>query len=151
MQDLRKSTTDINVSLRNILFLLQVVAASFLPNSHHELKPKKQKTESKVAATTPGSAATLHTSNVEKEGFNAQKQQNSAAQKPDFAPPSSLTDKWATIQTMQDLRKSTTDITVSLQGEKSIGPEQVPYFEVPQSWSCSFDCNFMTINERRMK
>uniref|UniRef100_A0A5B7BXG4 AT-hook motif nuclear-localized protein n=1 Tax=Davidia involucrata TaxID=16924 RepID=A0A5B7BXG4_DAVIN len=96
---------------------VQVVVGSFLPSSHHENKPKKMKTESKVAATASVSAATFHTNNLEKEGFNAQEQQNSASQKPNFAPSSTLTDNWVTMQTMQDSRKSTTDINISLQGE----------------------------------
>uniref|UniRef100_A0A5B7BL96 AT-hook motif nuclear-localized protein n=1 Tax=Davidia involucrata TaxID=16924 RepID=A0A5B7BL96_DAVIN len=53
---------------------IEVLVGSFLQSSHHDRKPKKQRTQSKVAATTSGSAYT----SVEKEDLNAQEQQNSA-------------------------------------------------------------------------
>ncbi|KAA8550361.1 hypothetical protein F0562_002045 [Nyssa sinensis] len=76
---------------------VQVVLGSFLPNNHHGLELKEQKIESKVAATTPGSAATFHTPNAEKDGLRAKEQQNSTAQELNYAPPSSSTNNRATF------------------------------------------------------
>lgn len=97
-----------------------VVVGSFLPDNAPVQKPKKMKSVSAQTATpVPVQTTTppVVTSTAKEEGVAGQGQPSSSALKPDIASPSSIQrENWAGMQSMQDSRKSGTDINISLPG-----------------------------------
>ncbi|KAL3517021.1 hypothetical protein ACH5RR_023923 [Cinchona calisaya] len=99
---------------------VQIVVGSFLPSNHNELKPKKHKNEHKSTAAAGSIITASHTSNTvaEHRNFNVQGLNNSITDNQSILPSSTLqTAHWATMSTMEDSRKSNTDINISLQGQ----------------------------------
>lgn len=86
-----------------------MVVGSFLPGNQQDLKPKKPKIDAVTAPITPTptiAAAPIPASNPEREesvGGNGQQISSSLRR-----------ENWTTMQSVQDLRKSGTDINVSL-------------------------------------
>ncbi|XAR54131.1 hypothetical protein NMG60_11029142 [Bertholletia excelsa] len=93
---------------------VQVVVGSFLPNGHQEPKPKKQKMDPSVVPNAPN-ATTMFPPSMDREPYHQAPEQNLPAQAP--KPNIPLSNSWPPIETAQDLRKSTTDINISLQGD----------------------------------
>ncbi|XP_057981594.1 AT-hook motif nuclear-localized protein 1-like [Malania oleifera] len=103
---------------------VQVVVGSFLPSNQHEQKIKKVRNESVPASAIPaaatmGTAATAAaapTSSAEGEdGIAGSGRNNFNTPKPNFASSSSFRrENWAPMHSVQDSRKSTTDINISL-------------------------------------
>lgn len=89
---------------------MQVVVGSFLPSNYQEAKPKKQKAEPKAIAYATVSPAAPHSSNAHTVNVPGAGTQNviSSSIQPNH---------WTTMQSVQDSRKSATDINISLQGE----------------------------------
>lgn len=100
--------------------IYQVVVGSFLPDNAPVQKPKKMKSVSAQTATPVSVQTTtppVVTSTPKEEGVGGQGQPSSSALKPDIASPSSIQrENWASMQSMQDSRKSGTDINISLPG-----------------------------------
>lgn len=111
--------------LVHVLFLYQVVVGSFLPSSQQDLKPKKPKSTEYAAITyTPAiavSSAPPPQNNAEKEDVmgGGHVLQNSGTINSSLnttTPPNNAfrRDNWVNMHSMQDSRKSATDINISL-------------------------------------
>nr|XP_027107821.1 AT-hook motif nuclear-localized protein 1-like [Coffea arabica]XP_027107822.1 AT-hook motif nuclear-localized protein 1-like [Coffea arabica]XP_027107823.1 AT-hook motif nuclear-localized protein 1-like [Coffea arabica]XP_027107824.1 AT-hook motif nuclear-localized protein 1-like [Coffea arabica] len=99
---------------------VQVVVGSFLPSNHNELKPKKHKYEHKSLAAAGSAAAAPRTNNmlVEHRISTVQGLNNVISDNQGMVASSTLqTANWANISSMEDSRKSNTDINISLQGQ----------------------------------
>ncbi|CAN4125817.1 unnamed protein product [Withania somnifera] len=92
---------------------VQVVVGSFLPSNYQEVKPKKQKAEPKAIAYTTVSPAAPHSSNMEPRSSNAHTVNVPGAGTQHVIP----SNHWTAMPSIQDSRKSATDINISLQGE----------------------------------
>ncbi|KAG5626899.1 hypothetical protein H5410_012117 [Solanum commersonii] len=95
---------------------VQVVVGSFLPSNYQEAKPKKQKAEPKAIAYGTLSPAAPHSSNMEPRSSNAHTVNVPAAGTQNVISSSIQPNHWTTMPSVQDSRKSTTDINISLQG-----------------------------------
>ncbi|XP_009789955.1 AT-hook motif nuclear-localized protein 1-like [Nicotiana tabacum] len=97
---------------------VQVVVGSFLPSNYQEAKPKKQKAEPKAIPYATVSPAAPHSSNMEPRSSNALTVNIPGAGNQNIISSSTIqTNHWTTMPTVQDSRKSATDINISLQGE----------------------------------
>lgn len=96
----------------------QVVVGSFLPSNYQEAKPKKQKAEPKAIPYATVSPAAPHSSNMDPRSSNALTVNIPGAGNQNIISSSTIqTNHWTTMPTVQDSRKSATDINISLQGE----------------------------------
>ncbi|XP_004229817.1 AT-hook motif nuclear-localized protein 1 [Solanum lycopersicum] len=96
---------------------VQVVVGSFLPSNYQEVKPKKQKAELKAITYGTLSPAAPHSSNMEPRSSNAHTVNVPAAGTQNVISSSIQPNHWTAMPSVQDSRKSTTDINISLQGE----------------------------------
>ncbi|XP_015066107.1 AT-hook motif nuclear-localized protein 1-like [Solanum pennellii] len=96
---------------------VQVVVGSFLPSNYQEAKPKKQKAELKAITYGTLSPAAPHSSNMEARSSNAHTVNVPAAGTQNVISSSIQPNHWTAMPSVQDSRKSTTDINISLQGE----------------------------------
>lgn len=97
---------------------VQVVVGSFLPSNHQEAKPKKQKAEPKAITYASVSPAAPPSSNMEPRSSNPHTVNFPGAGTPQNVISSSIRpNHWTAMPSVQDSRKSATDINISLQGE----------------------------------
>ncbi|KAK9273867.1 hypothetical protein L1049_018679 [Liquidambar formosana] len=95
---------------------VQVVVGSFLPGNHQEQKPKKNKTESTPATATAAAVPTYNAENQDSVSGHWQHSSNVPKQNHLPSPSTFQRDNWATMHSVQDPKKTATDINISLPG-----------------------------------
>lgn len=92
---------------------------SFLPSNYNEFKtPKKSKAEPKPISNSQVSVAMPHNPNTDTRNPSALAMVYPGSGTQSSVPPSTIqTNNWGAMPTVDDSRKSATDINISLQGE----------------------------------